>query len=94
MIISFINHFPFTTIAVNILVDKLLPSADANEGVISPLTYGHNKVNVAGKVLEIPDKLQSPALELSEKEIDYSVSVFKHSLSFLKNYPGHFKSAL
>lgn len=45
-----------------------------------------NKVLVDGDAVVIPDKLQSPALELTDDEIKLSVYVFKQSLLYLKNF--------
>ena len=47
------------------------------------------KVNIAwmnGKEVNIPDKLQSPALELSQSETEQGFLVFTRSLGYLKNF--------
>lgn len=47
---------------------------------------GINQVLVSGKIIPIPDRLQSPALELSEEEISLASYVFKYSLDYLCNF--------
>jgi hypothetical protein len=48
-----------------------------------------NKVRVAGTVVSIPDKLQSPAMELNEDEISITVQVFELALARLHRFfPG------
>ena len=44
-----------------------------------------NVVEVAGKAVELPADLQSPALELTRPEIERAVLVFERSLVFLRN---------
>lgn len=45
-----------------------------------------NSVLIKGKEVNIPDKLQSPALELSQSETDQAFLVFTKSLEYLKSY--------
>ncbi len=45
-----------------------------------------NSVLIKGKEVNIPDKLQSPALELSQSETDQAFLVFTRSLEYLKSY--------
>lgn len=45
-----------------------------------------NRVLVNGKEVAVPDRLQSPALELSEKEIELSVYVFEQSLDYWRQF--------
>src|SRR5262249_16932831 len=48
-----------------------------------------NAVEVAGHTVDLPSNLQSPALELTQAEIDRSALVFERSLAFLqKLLPG------
>lgn len=48
--------------------------------------YGVTKARVNGKVLMVPDGLQSPAMELSEDEIAKSIEVFELSLKGLRHF--------
>jgi hypothetical protein len=45
-----------------------------------------NSVWINGKEVDIPDRLQSPALELSQSEIEQGFLVFTRSLAYLKNF--------
>ncbi len=45
-----------------------------------------NAVRVNGKEVKIPDALQSPALELSEKETDLGFMAAKRSLAYLQKF--------
>lgn len=47
---------------------------------------GNNLIIVNGKLVAAPDALQSPALELTEDEINLSVYVFEQSLTVLQSY--------
>ena len=44
-----------------------------------------NSVRINGKEVYLPDRLQSPALELSQSETDQAFLVFTRSLEYLKN---------
>jgi len=51
---------------------------------VSPWKAGEiNHAFIKGKKISIPDKLQSPALELTEEEINLSVYIFERSLDYL-----------
>ncbi len=45
-----------------------------------------NKIMLGQDIVDIPDGLQSPSLELTEDEITLSVYVFEQSLKYLKEY--------
>jgi len=45
-----------------------------------------NKVHIAGEEVSIVDALQSPALELTDEEINLVVYVFEQCLLYLRNY--------
>ena len=45
-----------------------------------------NRVLVNGKEVAVPGRLQSPALELNEKEIELSLYVFEQSLDYMRQF--------
>jgi hypothetical protein len=45
-----------------------------------------NRVLVNGNEVVVPDSLQSPALELTEEEIELSLYVFEHSLDYMRQF--------
>jgi hypothetical protein len=64
--------------------EKFGASQDLSD--LSPWPPGDvNRVLIDGKPVSIPDRLQSPALELTTEEMDLSVYTFEQSLRYLKN---------
>jgi hypothetical protein len=49
----------------------------------TPLSAGLNQALIQGKPMPLPNRLQAPALELNEEEIDLALHVFDESLRFL-----------
>ncbi len=68
-------------------IKNIITSRDKRGFYISekPPPGRYNKISIDGATVIIPDKLQSPALELTEEEIDLAVSVFEGSLISLSN---------
>jgi hypothetical protein len=54
------------------------------EDVIVSCENSSNRIEQAGRYVNIPDGIQGPSLELSKSEIQLSVYVFERSLSYLK----------
>lgn len=93
---NFAKSFPFTYFIFSILEKdhgiSIFKKANANEGVIN-LEYTTNKALIANKQIPIPDKLQSPAIELNEEEINKSLIGLRVSIEALsERFPNSKKS--
>jgi hypothetical protein len=83
------NLFLFQTLCGGL---KCITNPGVEQKKIIPLSSQYvnstNQVLVAKKAEKIPDGLQGPAMELSEKEIEAAAFVYERSLFFLReNFP-------
>jgi hypothetical protein len=53
---------------------------------LTPPVFTHTKARVAGRIVGVPDELQSPALELTPEEIKQAVYFFERALAYLRAY--------
>jgi hypothetical protein len=85
------RHFPLLRLSVQ-LAQRFYVERTAHPQTRAPAQASRlgqpNIAEVAGHVVDLPDGLQSPALELTPAEIDRSVLVFERSLVYLRKLLG------
>ncbi len=85
------EHFPLLGFSIRIarqVYAELTSARSVQEaGSVSAPAAGAdppNRVDVAGRPIELPPNLQSPAMELTPPELDRAVLVYERSLAFLR----------
>jgi hypothetical protein len=85
-------HFPLLHFSVR-LVQRIYADATraaaaqksrSDDAATAAQADGPNVVEVAGRAVELPPNLQSPALELTRPELERAVLVYERSLAFLR----------
>jgi hypothetical protein len=80
-----LKSLPFLTMACNILRKELFKNAFSNEGALHGTYSDENMVVINGVETAVPDKLQGPAMELTDKETSKSLKILNASLITLQD---------